>query len=457
VLGTSDLQRELHDIAMSGRRLCVDTPALTAYVRLVDACLEAYPEVLTGRRDHMGVLFPGGSTSLVEGVYVGNDVAETYNRLLAAVVVQYCRTRLAADTSTPLRILEVGAGTGSATGAVLSEIAPFADRVRYVYSDVSASFVKQGRDRFATRYRFTEFATLDLERAPEEQGFPGDSVDLILASNVLHATTRISPALHRVKRLLRTNGVLVLNEGLRQRAYIALTFGLTTGWWHFTDPAYRMQGAPLLSLERWTDLLALCGFHSTAQLGWPGVPMSEWDQGIIVSASNGRNVIPSVRLAPAQSPTQAAPPAPEEPTRDAEVSALAPDGASLEVMIEEYLKGVFHEVLAIDLHEIESHAAFDRYGVDSLVVLEINKRLERDFGKLPASLLFEHMTIAKLGAYFLARHRPKVASMFSAQNGALAPSPQIAAGVSEPDDARDYVDSLSDAEVEAAFAALLKV
>ena len=238
-LGTSGLQRELQSIGTTGRALCADTPALTPYVRLVDACLDAYPEVLTGRRDHLGVLFPNGSTSLVEGVYVDNPVAETYNRLVAGAVAQYCGTRLAADASTPLRILEAGAGTGGTTGAVLSALAPFSERVRYVYSDVSANFVKLGRDRLAARYPFTEFASLDLERDPEEQGFPGDSFDLILASNVLHATTRVVPSLTRVKRLLRTNGLLVLNEGLRQRAYIALTFGLITGWWHFTDPAYR--------------------------------------------------------------------------------------------------------------------------------------------------------------------------------------------------------------------------
>jgi len=83
----------------------------------------------------------------------------------------------------------------------------------------------------------------------------------------------------------------------------------------------------------------------------------------------------------------------------------------------EYLRGVFAEALAMDRDEIDDGETFEAYGVDSVVVLDINRLLERDFGKLPSTLLFEYMTIEKLTGYLSTNHADRLARMFPAPDG----------------------------------------
>ena len=62
-----------------------------------------------------------------------------------------------------LSILEIGAGTGGTTSALLPVLP--AGRTRYVYTDVSPLFTARARDRFAA-FPFVEYATLDISRDP---------------------------------------------------------------------------------------------------------------------------------------------------------------------------------------------------------------------------------------------------------------------------------------------------
>ena len=65
----------------------------------------------------------------------------------------------------------------------------------------------------------------------------------------------------------------------------------------------------------------------------------------------------------------------------------------------EHLKRIFAESLQLRPEQLDSRATFENYGVDSLTVIDLNRRLEAVFGKLPATLLFERNTIDSLAAY----------------------------------------------------------
>ena len=80
-------------------------------------------------------------------------------------------------------------------------------------------------------------------------------------------------------------------------------------------------------------------------------------------------------------------------------------------MARDYVKAVLCRVLKISKGEINNRASFEKYGVDSLVVMEINRELEKDFGKLPATLLFEHMSVEALANYFITHQRSTLESM----------------------------------------------
>ena len=85
-----------------------------------------------------------------------------------------------------------------------------------------------------------------------------------------------------------------------------------------------------------------------------------------------------------------------------------------------YVRRVFSSVLKMAEPDVEDHLTFDHFGVDSLISMSILHQFEKDFGQLSSTLLFEHMTVADLAGYFVARHRDQLARI----PGHAAPAPQ---------------------------------
>lgn len=84
-----------------------------------------------------------------------------------------------------LRILEIGAGSGSATKRALPHLKSHTGvrmYSRYMFTDISSGFLEKAREMFDQEHM--EYSTLDITRDPVEQGFEPHSFDLIIASNV---------------------------------------------------------------------------------------------------------------------------------------------------------------------------------------------------------------------------------------------------------------------------------
>ncbi|WP_280412765.1 thioester reductase domain-containing protein [Nocardia asiatica] len=241
-------------------------PETAPYVTLLDACLAAYPRVLRGELSATEVLFPGGDLGLVGAIYRGNAAYDFSNGLLAALVSAIAHRH---EDPRPLRIIEVGAGTGGSTHAVLETLAASGIAFDYHYTDVSPSFLAHGRRTFGTHARL-RFAVLDIETDPIAQGFPAHDADLVICANVLHATRSIDATLSNVRRLLAPGGVLAFTEATTDLEVLALTFGLLEGWHAYRDPEARIPHSPLLSERQWQAAMTAAGFSGVRSWG-PGL------------------------------------------------------------------------------------------------------------------------------------------------------------------------------------------
>ena len=224
---------------------------------LLGRCGARLAEVLTGRADPLGLLFPQEGIG-AEDLYHSAPSAKVLNGLVRSAI-QKAIEGLPGERR--LRVLEIGAGTGGTTDSVLSVLP--AERTEYVYSDISAGFFSGAEARFA-KYPYLTYRTLDIERDPSEQGFTPHQFDLVLAAHVLHATRDLKATLSNVRQLLAPEGLLVLLEGLRRSAWADLTFGLLEGWWRFDD-AVRTDYA-LLGFEQWSELLCSEGFAEPTRI-----------------------------------------------------------------------------------------------------------------------------------------------------------------------------------------------
>src|SRR5262249_32058155 len=207
------------------------------------------------------VMFPDASMELVEGIYQHNRLADPFNEVLARQLVTYLQERLTHDRDTRLRILEVGAGTGGTTNRVLQMLQPYqAVIAEYCYSDISEAFLRYGQRRYAAEYPALSYQIFNVEKPPAEQGIKLESYDVVIATNVLHATSSIRRTVRNVKAALKKHGLLLLNEITGTNLFLHLTFGLLKGWWAYEDPELRVQGCPALSAESWATVLSSEGF-----------------------------------------------------------------------------------------------------------------------------------------------------------------------------------------------------
>ncbi|MBC7953238.1 MAG: SDR family NAD(P)-dependent oxidoreductase [Rhodospirillaceae bacterium] len=225
---------------------------------LVRHCCLRLAEVLRGEAHPVQVLFPDGDDALVRNVYAHSPLfvamQEGAGRLFSAL------TEGAPPRS--LRVLEVGAGTGSTSAAILPALASVCRE--YVYTDMSRVLLERARQRFAA-YGFMSYQLFDAERDGPSQGLDEGSFDIIVAANVIHATESLLTTLGNLRGLLAPGGQVVLCEGTEPWMWADLTFGMTDGWWRFHDKDLR-PNHPLLPEPAWHEVMKAAGFASTATL-----------------------------------------------------------------------------------------------------------------------------------------------------------------------------------------------
>ena len=78
-----------------------------------------------------------------------------------------------------------------------------------------------------------------------------------------------------------------------------------------------------------------------------------------------------------------------------------------------YLKGLIADKLQQDRHSMNTAVGLSKYGLDSIMVLNINKELERHFSDLSKTLFFEYSTINELAEYFVNSHRQTLTKLFA--------------------------------------------
>ncbi|KAH8806011.1 fatty acid synthase S-acetyltransferase [Xylogone sp. PMI_703] len=193
-----------------------------------------------------------------------NLLDELYEKCVGSEALhQHLATYIDAATfkNPQMEILEIGAGTGAATRTILKALTDRGKHrvARYMYTDISAGFFDKAKEKFQDWIEVMSYRTLNIEADPMEQGFEPNKYDMLVASNVLHATTSLDVTLANAKKLLKPGGKLMLMEITNPELLrTPFSFGLLPGWW-LSKEKNRNWG-PTITATEWDRLLQRHGF-----------------------------------------------------------------------------------------------------------------------------------------------------------------------------------------------------
>ncbi|GAA3755601.1 amino acid adenylation domain-containing protein [Salinactinospora qingdaonensis] len=340
------------------RRLLADYPDLAGHVELLDRVLDAYGAILRGTCRATDVLFPDGDFSLVSAVYRDNRLFDPANEAMA--VAAAAETAKIAETGRRPRVLEIGAGVGGTTERVRRALPADVD---YVYTDLSPAFLHHGQRRFGDAI---DTALLDIEKDPLTQGFEAASFDLVLASNVVHATRDVKETLEHIGEVTVPGGRVLLAEMVAPAAVYTLIFGVTEGWWRHTDTERRIPHSPLLDTSAWRRLLT--------DIGWT------LDVADDTARPGGVAVLDCTVPSPA--------------------GTRPPDSQRAPILGE--IRDLVRELTRNPDAAVPGDATWQELGVDSLLNGELVAALSRRFMPLPSTALFEHATPEALAHHLAA-------------------------------------------------------
>ncbi len=413
---------------------------------IVDECFRKLQGILRGTTLITDILFPEGSTEKMEVVYKDNAVARYFNEALTEVATAYIEQRLQVDPQPRLRILEIGAGTGGTTSTLLPQLRPFQDAIaEYCYTDLSKSFLLDAKERYGPEYAYMVYKVCDIEQPLASQDIQIGGYDMVIATNVLHATKSMRNTLRNTKAALAQNGVLLLNEMTEKTVFATLIFGLIDGWSLAEDTAIRMPGSPGLTPESWQWLLQEEGFKHIA---FPTQAAQALGQQIMVAASDG--VIrqsasePWVDLQPRDAEVVAPPTgAPQEP-----MSSSQPEVQDLGDYVKQQIVYCLSQSLRVAEHTLDHDVPFSDYGMDSILGANFVNQVGDALGiELNTTIIFDHSTVDRLTSHvattFKNRIQPPVVAdsrgVAVPPNPAVAPDPSVAVP-NLPESATDRVE-----------------
>jgi acyl transferase domain-containing protein/thioesterase domain-containing protein/acyl carrier protein len=375
------------------RRRLDDHPGFQGLVSFLDHCAATYAESLTGKIEAIGVLYPGGSTRVIEEsqratLEYRNE--RVYISLLVAVVTRIAR----AAGGRRLRILEVGGGQGLLTWPLVEALAG-AD-VEYHFTDLGKVFVDDARHRAAEMGldELMRFGTFDASRDPVAQGYDLQSFDLVVAYNVLHATRDVVATVRQLATLLVPGGTMAWVEVVKARRWDTLTWGLAEGWWYYDD-AVRAE-SPLLALDRWVDLTREQGFLDVE--AYPRTPTGRAgsDHGLILARGRQASFATSPGASPAPRREPRAPRGSHgpasllQPRPELRTPHVAPRDET-----ERRIAAICGELLGVE--NIGVHDDFFELGADSLITLRITDRIRQELGReVPAHAAFRGSTVERM-------------------------------------------------------------
>lgn len=233
---------------------------------LLDKAANLYPALARGEQNAEQGLFEPQAIPLWLNYFQNENLTYAVNNWVGAVLAA---ERLSSRSR--LRILEVGAGAGSASEILLrcfDERGLLPRIERYLITEPNAFFRRRGERKLATQYRdlLLEWGALDINSAWDSQGVSGGEFDLVYGVNVLHVAKDLLFSLNQARGALADDGWLVIGECVRpyvdQPIYPEFIFQILDSFSNVNTDREIRPNPGFLTADQWCRAFPRAGFQS---------------------------------------------------------------------------------------------------------------------------------------------------------------------------------------------------
>lgn len=188
-------------------------------------------DVMTGKSDGIKLIYGSEEgRELVSGLYRDSPLNKLAYKQMGDFVKRL--VSMLPMQEGPLKILEMGAGTGETTKAFVPLLANLNIQAEYTFTDFATSSVAAARVKFKA-YPFMKFCTHDIEKAPADDLL--STQHIIIANNTVHASRSLTETTKNIRKVLRPDGCLLMLEMTETLHWIDMIFGVQGNWWLFDD------------------------------------------------------------------------------------------------------------------------------------------------------------------------------------------------------------------------------
>lgn len=176
-------------------------------------------ELFAGVKKPQEILFPKGALKKAFNVYNGYEFAKYINSM-AVESMLYIIKNIRKEKSKTIKILEIGAGTGSFSDHIIHLLKD--EDVEYHFSDVSQFFLNNAKLNYS-KYLWMRYKIFDINKGLEEQGMNEGEYDIIVSSNVMHVAKNGTTAFQKVKKLLNPEGYIVTIDAVNESPILLIS------------------------------------------------------------------------------------------------------------------------------------------------------------------------------------------------------------------------------------------
>jgi acyl transferase domain-containing protein/SAM-dependent methyltransferase len=251
---TQPISLTQHELNLAHLQLLQSFPSLTSIISLIASCCENLTSIVTGGVEPLQILFSEENKPKLKHFY--SILSERQTKAIFSALTEQMTKR----EKDVLTILEVGAGTGTATRFALEILLDFANvtetQIEYVFTDVSASFFVNAQQELSSlleeknskHFLRLIYRVLDIEDDSNNK-FKAESFDIIFASLAVHVATDLVKSIRYLRQLLIPNGLLFLIESTIPKLSHDIVFGLLPQWWQKQEECIRKSSLRTTATE----------------------------------------------------------------------------------------------------------------------------------------------------------------------------------------------------------------